>query len=105
MAGGFKIRSDALRDIWVDGKGVAPATLLTMRKLSNPGVLMKVLHRKCGDFRAAEADTRQTFEGVEGRDGKTATPVFEVKKETPTKCQIQCMCPTFVLNGGRDRFE
>lgn len=53
MAGGFKIGTDALRDIRVDGQGVAPTALPDDAQAIVAAVLMQVPYRKRGDFRTA----------------------------------------------------
>ena len=46
MAGGFKISADALRDIRVDGKRVASATLPDDAQRVEAAVLMQIFYRK-----------------------------------------------------------
>jgi hypothetical protein len=56
VAGRVEIGADALRDIGVDGKRVAPAAFPHDAQRIESAILMEVLHRERGYFRAAEAN-------------------------------------------------
>jgi hypothetical protein len=58
VAGGIEVGADALRDVRVDGERVAPAAFPDDAQRVEAPVLMQVLHRERGDFRAAEAHRR-----------------------------------------------